>query len=369
MTRHAPRRLFRRDPFWGCDRLVSKAKVIENQVMAISVISISSDSLNESMGSSTSRTILFGTILAKIPAETPVIPPVAPEVKAARVASPAGVLDLITYSSTDSDSSEDPPAPVTSLFLHSSNSSKTSRDSAASGSLERPQSHNPYEVTVAQWRSRVALRPSSNTSSPTHDLPHAVRQIVPAPPGVPRRHAILVLLGRLASRYPPDHSSSDHFSSNDSSSDFSSDSSSDSLSGHSLPDSSFSSEDTYFDTPATISARPSRKRCRSLAASVQLATPTPGALSPVRADLLSPRKRIRDIDADTAVAETTTALEVGIGIEANVGVEVGIGIEREDEVEEEAESGDRGTINIGVNRVSDIEGAQRDQGHRLLVAS
>ncbi|GJW12812.1 hypothetical protein Tco_1578639, partial [Tanacetum coccineum] len=84
------------------------------------------------------------------------------------------------------------------------------------------------------------------------------------------------------------------------------------------------------------------------------------ALSPVRADLLSPRKRIRDIDADTAVAETTTALEVGIGIEANVGVEVGIGIEREDEVEEEAESGDRGTIDIKVDRVSDIEGAQRD---------
>ncbi|GJT50275.1 hypothetical protein Tco_0976432 [Tanacetum coccineum] len=78
-----------------------------------------------------------------IPAKTPVIPPVAPEVEAARVASPAKVLDLITYSSTDSDSSEDPPAPVTLLFWHSSDSSdssKTSRVSATSGSLERPPS-------------------------------------------------------------------------------------------------------------------------------------------------------------------------------------------------------------------------------------
>ncbi|GJZ62639.1 probable manganese-transporting ATPase PDR2 [Tanacetum coccineum] len=61
------------------------------------------------MGSSSSRIILLGTIPAEIPIETPMIPLVAPEVEAARVASPARVLNLITYSSTDFDPSEDLP--------------------------------------------------------------------------------------------------------------------------------------------------------------------------------------------------------------------------------------------------------------------
>ncbi|GJY69148.1 hypothetical protein Tco_0472130, partial [Tanacetum coccineum] len=87
--------------------------------MAISVFSITSDSSDESLGSSPSRIILFGTIPTEITAETPIIPPDALEVEAAKVASPTRVLDLITYSSTDSDSSEDPPALVTSPFLHS----------------------------------------------------------------------------------------------------------------------------------------------------------------------------------------------------------------------------------------------------------
>ncbi|GJT50276.1 hypothetical protein Tco_0976433 [Tanacetum coccineum] len=175
-------------------------------------------------------------------------------------------------------------------------------------------------------------------------------------------------LGHLTSRYPLDHSSSDHSSFDNSSSN----SLSDSSSSHSLPDSSFSSKDSSFDTLATIYVRPSRKRHRFPAASVPLATPTPGALSPVRADLLPPRKRIRgyvDIDADTVAAETATTLEVDIGIEADVGVEVGIGIEREDKVKEEVESRNKGTIKIRVDRVSDIKIAHRDQGHRTLVAN
>ncbi|GJX10753.1 hypothetical protein Tco_0200612 [Tanacetum coccineum] len=41
--------------FGGCDRLVSRAKVIENQVMAILTISISSDSSEESVGTPSGR--------------------------------------------------------------------------------------------------------------------------------------------------------------------------------------------------------------------------------------------------------------------------------------------------------------------------
>nr|GFC92826.1 hypothetical protein [Tanacetum cinerariifolium] len=64
--------------------------------------------------------------------------------------------------------------------------------------------------------------------------------------------------------------------------------------------------------------------------------------------------------------ETTTSLKVSIVIRTDVGVEVGIGSEREDE---EAESRDRNTIEIGVDRISDIESAQREQGRMMLVAS
>nr|GFC70689.1 hypothetical protein [Tanacetum cinerariifolium] len=85
-----------------------------------------------------------------------------------------------------------------------------------------------------------------------------------------------------------------------------------------------------FDTPATISARPSRKRCRypaTLAPLAPLATPTPGVVSPVRVDRLPPRKRIRDIDVDITAAKALADME------ADVRVEVGFGIKREDEVE------------------------------------
>ncbi|GKE77514.1 hypothetical protein Tco_1543634, partial [Tanacetum coccineum] len=166
--------------------------------------------------------------------------------------------------------------------------------------------------------------------------------------------------GHLALRYPPHHSLSYHFSSDDTSSDSLSDSSldysSDSSSGHSLPDSSI-------DAPATIFAGPSRKRCRSLTVSVPLATLVPGALSPACADLLPLRKRTKDIDVDTAAAEATATKE------ADIGVEFGIRSYGEEEAEEEAESRDRGTIEIGVDMVSDIESARREHEHGMLAAS
>ncbi|GKC17187.1 hypothetical protein Tco_1013969 [Tanacetum coccineum] len=50
-----------------------QSQVIENQVMAISVISVSSDSSEESVGTSAGRVILFGTIPTTIPDTTPTI--------------------------------------------------------------------------------------------------------------------------------------------------------------------------------------------------------------------------------------------------------------------------------------------------------
>ncbi|GJX11643.1 hypothetical protein Tco_0201502 [Tanacetum coccineum] len=293
-------------------------------VITILVILIPSDPSDEGVGSSPSRIILFGTILAEIPADTPTIPSVVPTL------------------------------PHTSPFL-CTNSSKTS-----SYSFEIPPSQDPYKVMVARWRSRVAAH-SSPPSSHTHDSPPIVRF--------------------LTSRYPPDHSSSDHFSSDDSSLDSSlnssSDYSSDSSSCHSLPGHSFSHEDSSFDAPATISIGPSRKRCRSSVTLLLIVAPTLRALSPLCADLLPPRKRIRgsvtisdyadsteesyeadtepginsdiqaDIDADTTAADAATT------IESDIGAEVGIGIESEDEVEEETESRDKGTTKIRIDKIDE----------------
>nr|GEW64934.1 reverse transcriptase domain-containing protein [Tanacetum cinerariifolium] len=62
----------RRGLVWGCDRLVSRAKVIENQVMAILVILVSSDSSKDGVGTPVGRVILFGTIPTTILDTTPV---------------------------------------------------------------------------------------------------------------------------------------------------------------------------------------------------------------------------------------------------------------------------------------------------------
>nr|GEW94528.1 hypothetical protein [Tanacetum cinerariifolium] len=124
--------------------------------MAILVISISSDSSDESVGECgiiPSRIILFGIIPAEIPAETPTIPPIVPSL------------------------------PHTLPFL-SIDSSETSSDSS-----ERPPLQDPDEVTLAQWMSRVAAC-SSLPSPPT------LRQILPAPPELPCRPVVLVLPGQ-----------------------------------------------------------------------------------------------------------------------------------------------------------------------------
>ncbi|GJY80060.1 putative reverse transcriptase domain-containing protein [Tanacetum coccineum] len=111
------------DHYHATDRVESNSKtmivfptvkVFEFKVMAAPVIPISSDSSKESVGSHVPRVILFGAIPAIIPvirgihAEVPIVPTdpvVAPEVGAVSVTSPIGVLDLVDYSSSDSDPS------------------------------------------------------------------------------------------------------------------------------------------------------------------------------------------------------------------------------------------------------------------------
>ncbi|GKC71404.1 hypothetical protein Tco_1117287 [Tanacetum coccineum] len=103
-------------------------------IMAALAIAISSDSSDESVGSSPSRVILFGDIPIVIPStfvvapETsyyaPIISSAAPVVETTLVASPTGLCGLVPYSGSDSDSPDEmsspehiSPLPAISPFL------------------------------------------------------------------------------------------------------------------------------------------------------------------------------------------------------------------------------------------------------------
>ncbi|GKC88102.1 hypothetical protein Tco_1148751 [Tanacetum coccineum] len=119
--------------------------------MAIYVISISSDSSEESVGTSTARVILFGMISTAIPATVPIVDPLVVHDDTPLIPSETSTIAPVFST-----------LPHTSLFLYT--------DLSNSDTSKRPPSQDPYEVTVAWRNSRVAAR-SSPPSSPTHDIP------------------------------------------------------------------------------------------------------------------------------------------------------------------------------------------------------
>ncbi|GJS39326.1 reverse transcriptase domain-containing protein [Tanacetum coccineum] len=427
--------------------------------MAAPVISISSDVSVESVGSSFPRVILIGSISVEVP--------VAPEVGAAAVASPVGVLELDTHSSSEADPSESSPppvsvAPMVSPFLCSDDSESDT---------EIPKRHVSPTTSTLEIPTAPILPAPSAVVAPSSEFPLAP---VDAPPGIRRRRAILIRPGedipigrlyrthpggpcraltarksvrplpshRLALRYTSHHL--DRFTSGSSSSHSSSDHSSSghSISGHSLPghsppdttvaDSSTpprfvypplartprcseaylrwrsaplstmypptTSESSAGDSSSESSVGPSRKRCRSPAATVTSSIHATRALVPSRADLLPPRKRFRDsispedsveedidtdvladIEADATADEVAVDRDVEAGVDAGIGMEVDVGVDVEDEVEES----DRGTMEVGVDvvaeidipdeiplqRIEDIETGQKELEARSLIAS
>ncbi|GKB38771.1 hypothetical protein Tco_0883713 [Tanacetum coccineum] len=386
--------------------------------MVALVISIFSDLLDESVGSSIPRVILIGSISIEVS--------VAPEVGAATVTSPARVLELDTHLSLEADPSESslPPvsvAPMVSPFLCLDDSESDTE------MPERHMSPTPHDAMLTRLRSRVASRSSSLTTStpeiPTAPIPPAPSAVVApstdnispvdAPPGIPRQRAILIRPGQ---DIPIDHSSSDRSSSRHSTSDHSSSghsTSGHSLSGHTPPvttiaDSSAplrfvylplartlryseaysrwrsaplptmypptTSESSAGDSSSESSSGPFHKRCRSPAATVTLSIPTLGALVPSCADLLPPRKRFRDsispndsvekdteadvlpdIEVDATAVEVAAIMDVEAGVDAGIGMKVDVGVDVEDDVEGEFESSDRGTIEVGVDVVDKID--------------
>ncbi|GKE51199.1 hypothetical protein Tco_1486355, partial [Tanacetum coccineum] len=320
---------FRLGPVWGCDRLVSRAKVIENQVMVAHIISISSDSSEESVGSHAPQVILFGAIPAIIPVilEVPIVsadPIVAPEVGAVPVVSPARVLDLVDYSSSsDSDPSEDslPPAPDFPLVLPFLCSDDSEADNESEPAEQRPvsSSHDtlaplsefPLAPIVAPpricRRSPTLIRPGETIpfGRPYRTYLNGPRKLLTA-----RKIVRPIPTRRLAWRHVSHHSSNRHSSPDSSSSSSPLDHS---LSGHTPPNTTDADSSTpqrfvhrsLARTPQRLSSKrsldssslssgPSRKRCESPASSVPSPTHDSRSIAPTPADLLPPCKRFRD---------------------------------------------------------------------------
>nr|GEX25367.1 putative reverse transcriptase domain-containing protein [Tanacetum cinerariifolium] len=301
--------------------------------MAAPVISISLDVSVESVGSSFPRVIFISSIFFEVP--------VTPEVRAAAVASPVGVLELDTHSSSEANSSESSPpplsvAPMVSPFLCLDDSD-----------TEIPDRHVSPTTSILEVLTAPILPAPYAIVAPSSEFPLAPV----SSPRIRRRRAILIRpggdipIGRLYRTHPggPCKALTARKSTFESS----------------IGDSSFES-----------SAGPSRKRCRSPAATVTSSIYSARALVPSRADLLPPRKRFRDSispkdsveeDIDTNVLEDikadVIAIEVAIdrdvkaGIDAGIGMEIDVGIDIEDEVE----SSDRGTIEVGVDMDARID--------------
>ncbi|GJU91551.1 hypothetical protein Tco_1303974 [Tanacetum coccineum] len=364
------------------DWVVCSDTVLEygDAVMAAPVIPILSDSSEESVGSHVPRVILFGVIPAiipvipEVPAEVPIVPVdplVAPKVGAVFVTSPTRVLDLVDYSSSDSDPSEDslPPAPelpLVSPFLCSDDSEADSESEPAEQRPERHESLAVHDVMVSRWRDRVTSRPSSPSGSSSHDTfaPSSEFPVAPvvAPPRIRRRPAILIRPGeaipfgrpyrthpngprklltarkrvgpfparRLAWRRVSHRSSDRH-----SSPDFTSDSSS---SGSSLDSSSYtfssSPSDSLSDTSLVHSLRFDASGQTHSGPSARVASSRL-----VYPPVITPRYNLGIGDGVGAHTED------GIGM----GVEIAASDIREDEEEFEAEASAGGTMEIVVD--------------------
>ncbi|GJZ80720.1 hypothetical protein Tco_0645714 [Tanacetum coccineum] len=160
-------------------------------VMAISVISISSDSSEDSVGTPAGRVILFGTIPTTIPDTTPVITPpatqtdtpviptetpiIAPTIPPSPDYTPASP-DYSPASDSESDPSEDPssdhipPLPAISPFLSSDDDTT---DSDTPDTPPSPTHGTPFtEITASTQRSPIIPRRRVMILSPGQPIPH-----------------------------------------------------------------------------------------------------------------------------------------------------------------------------------------------------
>ncbi|GJU67063.1 putative reverse transcriptase domain-containing protein [Tanacetum coccineum] len=355
--------------------------------MAAPVISISSDTSEESVGSHAPRVILFGVIPAIIPVipEVPIVPAdpiVTPEVGAVLVVSPAGVLDLVDYSpSSDSDPSEDslPPAPdlpFVSPFLCSDDSEADSefepaeqRPILSSHDTLAPLSEFPLAPVVAPPEIRrcsaTLVRPGEAIpfGRPYRTHPNGPRKLLTA-----RKRVRPISARRIAWRRVS-HYLSDRHSSPDSSS--SSAPSDHSLSRHTPPDTTDADSSTpqrfvhrslartLRHSEALRHWRPSHKRYRFPTASVPSLTHVSSSIAPTLADLLPPRKRFRDSYSPEDSREEHMELDTN---DAEAVADIAASDVREDDEEFEAEASAADTREIAVDPLAIGDSSESSRG-------
>ncbi|GJT61401.1 hypothetical protein Tco_1004934, partial [Tanacetum coccineum] len=320
--------------------------------------------------SSFPHVILIGSISVEVP--------IAPEVGATVVASPAGVLELDTHSSSEVDPSESSPppisvAPMVSPFLCSDDSESDT---------EIPDRHVSPTTSTPEIPTAPILPAPSAIVAPSSEFPLAPdipigRLYRTHPGGLCRALTMRKLVRPLSShrlllRYSSHNL--DHFTSGSSSSHSSLDHSSSghsisghSLSGHTPPDTidadsstplrfvhpSLSrtprsseaylrwrsaplstmyplttSESSAGNSSSESSAGPSRKRCRSPTSTVTSPIHATRALVPSHADLLPPQKRFRDSISPEDSIEEDIDTDVLKDIKADVTV-VEVAVDRE----------------------------------------
>ncbi|GJT55456.1 hypothetical protein Tco_0990510 [Tanacetum coccineum] len=333
------------------------------KVMAAPIISILSDSFEDSVSSHAPRVILFGAIPAIIP-EVPIVPTdpiVAPEDSLPPLPDLPLVSPFLCSDDSEADSESEPAeqTPVSS----SHDTLTPSSDFPLAPIVALPGIRDSYPTRLLTVRKRVrpiparrlAWRRVSHHSSDRHSSPdsssssspsdHSLSEHTPpdttdADTSTPPRfvHRSLARTPRssvafrrwrsapLSTLYPPTTSESSLGSSSE----------------RSLDSSSHSS-------------RPSRKICRSPTASVPSPTQVSRSITPTPADLLPPRKRFRDsyspedseeehIEVDTTDAEAVADVGISDGVVAHPENSIDMGVEivasdvREDDEEFKAEA-------------------------------
>ncbi|GKA40227.1 zf-CCHC domain-containing protein [Tanacetum coccineum] len=316
---------------WGCDRLVSRANVIENQVMTAPVISISSDTSEES----------------------------------------------VDNLETDSESEPAEQRPVSS-----------SHDTLA------PLSEFPLAPVVAPPEIRRRLATFIRTGETIRfGRPYRTHPNGPCKLLTARKRVRPIPTRRLAWRRVSHHSSDRHSSPDSSSSSAPSDHSlsgdtpPDTTDADSSTPQRFSSLGSSFERLLDLSSPfsgPSRKRCRSPTASVPSSTHVSRSIAPTPTNLLPPRKRFRNsyspddsgeehMEVDTADVEAIVDVCISEGVIAHPEDGVGMGFEifvsdvrkNDEEFEAEASAADTREIVVDPLAIGDSFESSRGGIHDL----
>nr|GEV01632.1 hypothetical protein [Tanacetum cinerariifolium] len=282
--------------------------------------------------------------------------PIAPEVGAATVASPAGVLKLNTHSSLEANPLESSLPPI---YVARMVSPFMCLDDLKSDT-EIPERHVSPTTSTPKILTAPILPVPSAVFAPSSEFPlaHALnvrKSVRPLPSHrlalrYTSHHLDRFTFGSSSSNSSSDHSSSGHPSSGHS------------LSRHTPPDTT----NVGLHTPQRF-VHPTLARipqCSEaylqlyflpvlisfhLARGLGIFWPKDSIEEDIDTDVLE------DIEADATAVEVAVNRDVEVGIDAGIGMKVDVGIDVEDEVEDEVESSDRSTMKVGVDLDAGID--------------